>query len=132
MSVIFKILNCYTVYKELCQCQGTEKSAGTWKKHWKKKPYLPKNLELDRSLTFTFRLWTTEPFFFPITKPNDDIVQLFLCKPVYQLILLKGEMLKNHMQVLGLYPYEEKGSAKEKWGRGYFFNLIFAHNKHIS
>lgn len=71
-------------------------------------------------------------FFFPITKPNDDIVQLFLCKPVYQLILLKGEMLKNHMQVLGLYPYEEKVSAKEKWGRGYFFNLIFAHNKHIS
>jgi hypothetical protein len=60
------------------------------------------------------------------------VVQLFLCKLAYQLIFLKGEMLKNHTQGLGLYPYEERISVKEKEAESNFFNLMFAHNKHPS
>lgn len=41
-------------------------------------------------------------------------------------------MLKNHTQGLGLYPYEERISVKEKEAESNFFNLMFAHNKHPS
>lgn len=110
MSVIFEVLNCHTVKKEVWQCQKSRSQQENWRNMWGSRSHtFQRESEQDCLLTLLFFLWTTVNHFFPIKKPTDDEVHFSFSKLVCKFTLLRKAMLKNHVQnFYSLIAYEQK------------------------